>query len=210
MPEFLTYTKVHTHEEAQELTTLLTAADIEFVIEAEKDPLDKAYVGESFDPYIAVKIPQHRFEEVNKLMLQQAQSQLDGINPDYYLFSFTDSELLDVLNKPDEWNHLDQALAQKLLADRKVEIPAAAASPVSVTAFKPYHLEIAWVIAEYLVSVAFAFAGILIGAFTLLAYKALRDGTKVKMYDKDTRTHATIMIAIGVVRTVYGYRDWFF
>ncbi len=205
MPEFLTYTKVHTNEEAQELVKLFTAANIECIIEAERDPLDKVYAGDSLDPFIAVKIPHDYFEKANKVMQQQAQSQLDDINPDYYLFNFTNDELLDVLKDPNEWNYLDQALAKKLLAERKVDIPVNTVDLISAPAFTPYRLGTATLIVEYVASILFAFAGIFIGVFTLVAYKALKDGSKVKMYDHETRTNATIMLCIGVVRTFYYY-----
>ncbi|MEI9912162.1 MAG: hypothetical protein WDO71_22415 [Bacteroidota bacterium] len=41
---------------------------------------------------------------------------------DYYLFSFSDDELMDVLRKPDEWNEFDLYWAKKILHIRGVEI----------------------------------------------------------------------------------------
>jgi hypothetical protein len=205
MTEFLTYTKVHTREEAGEITKLLQASGIEFKIEAERNALDKMYIGESLDPLIAIKIPQNRFTAANKIMLLQAQSQLDDIDPDYYLFSFTNDELTDVLKNTHEWNALDQALAQKLLLERNIAIPKDIEDGGTAASFKPYHLEMVWIIVEYLVSIAFAFAGIIIGSITLLGYKTLHTGSKVKMYDKETRMHAGIMLGIGIVRTLYHY-----
>ncbi len=35
------------------------------------------------------------------------EKQLQEVDPDYYLFAFTDAELLDILSKPDEWGHFD-------------------------------------------------------------------------------------------------------
>jgi hypothetical protein len=205
MTEFLTYTKLYTDQEAQEFARFLEESKIEFKIEVEKDLLDKVYIGESFDPFIAVKIPQNQFEELNKILLRKAQSELNDINPDYYVFNFTDSELIEVLKNPNEWNHLDQALAQKLLTERKIEISAGIENPNSLQTFTPYRLETSWILAEYLVSILFAFVGIMIGAFTLFAYKTLKSGNKVNMYDKTTRMHASIMIGIGILRTLYHY-----
>ena len=62
------------------------------------------------------------------------QAQLSTMDPDYYLFSFTDTELLEIVTHPDEWGHLDYALAKKLLADRgKPLSPAACSGFLSVT-----------------------------------------------------------------------------
>ncbi len=39
------------------------------------------------------KIPQDRFNEANEILLEHAKSQLTGIDPDYYLFEFSNQEL---------------------------------------------------------------------------------------------------------------------
>ena len=46
-----------------------------------------------------------------------------SVEPGYYLLSFTDKELLEILSKPDEWGHFDYVLARALLAERGLEIP---------------------------------------------------------------------------------------
>jgi hypothetical protein len=37
-------------------------------------------------------------------------------DPDYYLLSFSDDELLDLVRNPDEWGPLDYVLAKQILA----------------------------------------------------------------------------------------------
>ena len=63
MPEFLTYSKFYTNEDAEYFTEILNKAGIEFKIEHEREVLDKIYVGETSDPMFLVKIP----EEVNEV-----------------------------------------------------------------------------------------------------------------------------------------------
>jgi hypothetical protein len=43
---------------------------------------------------------------------------LQEVDQDYYLLTFTDTELLEILAKPDEWGHFDCVLAKKPLTDR--------------------------------------------------------------------------------------------
>jgi hypothetical protein len=119
MSQFLTFSKFQSNQEAQDLINLLQHSNVEFKIEAEKNPLDEIYTGQSLDPLVVVKISQDRFAEVNTLLLKQAEMQLNDIDPDYYLFQFTDQELIDVISNSNEWNHFDQALAQKILNDRE-------------------------------------------------------------------------------------------
>ena len=210
MSELLTFSRFHSQQEAQELISLLENRGIEFKIDFEKDLLDKIYTGESQDPMIAVKIPEERFEELNTILLSQAQTQLTDIDPNYYLFSFSDSELIEVLNNRNDWNHLDQALAHQLLSERKIAIPDLSKKSKDTKSYVPLHLESSWIIAQYLLTLLLPYVGIIIGLATLFAYKTLSSGKKMKMYNEPTRNHAKIMLALGIIRTLYFFFGaWF-
>lgn len=47
---------------------------------------------------------------------------LSDVDPNHYLFSFTDQELQDVLVKNHEWSELDVLLSEKILEDRRIAI----------------------------------------------------------------------------------------
>ena len=57
------------------------------------------------------------FRKARQLLEQYYQGQLAGIDPDYYLFSFSDDELLDLVRNADEWGPLDYVLAKQILAE---------------------------------------------------------------------------------------------
>ena len=172
MSEFLTYSKFFTKEEAEEFTKLLEQSQIQFKIVHEKDSLDKILIGETLDPMIAVKIPEARFEDANKISLAKAQSDLTGIDPDYYLLNFSNDELIEVLRNKNDWNYFDQALAQKILLDRKVQMPPIE-KVINYDTYAPSRLENKWIVLEYLFSILFGYVGILIGALTVYSYKTL-------------------------------------
>jgi hypothetical protein len=201
MPELLTYAKFHTDEELATVTAILDKASIAYHVEKEKNLLDKIYVGESYDPMIALKIANTDFITVNTLMVNSVEIDVDSINKDYYLFHFSVAELTSVLEHPYDWNYFDQALAKYLLAQQQV------AAPVTTTeiAYEPIGLGIQWLILEYLLSVVMVYAGIIIGGLTLIAYKTLPNGKKVAIYNDKVRTHGKWMIVIGVLRFVYHY-----
>lgn len=203
MADLLTFAKFHSEQEAETLVQILKDSNIEFDVEHERNPLDKIYIGETIDPMISVKIPATDFEKTNDILLAHAKTQLTGINPEYYLFHFTNQELTEVLHNPDDWNHFDQALAQKLLQDRNAEIPSAKTLRPGKDIYKPAHLESHWLLAEYLLTVTLIYAGIIIGMVTLFAFKTLNNGEKVNLYDKPTRIHAKIMLSLGIIRTLY-------
>lgn len=201
MVRFLTYTKVHLKEEADELIQLLTSASIPFEVEHDKDILDKIYIGEALDPFISINIPEDKFEDVNTLLREHAKTQFQNLNPDYYLFQFNNAELLSVITNPNEWNPFDQGIAEKLLAERNIETKQSIATR-SAAVYKPLHVEGIYVVLQYLFSTIVPYVGIVIGLATLNAYRTLSNGQQIKMYDDEARMHGKAMLAIGVVRTI--------
>lgn len=201
MPELLTYAKFHTNDELATVTTILDKASIAYTVEKEKNLLDKIYVGESYDPMIALKIANTDFITVNTLMVNSVEIDIDSINKDYYLLHFSIAELREVLEHPYDWNYFDQAFAKYLLAQQQM------AAPVGATEidYEPIDLGIQWFILEYLLSIVMVYAGIVIGGITLLAYKTLPNGKKVAIYNRQVRNHGKLMIVIGVLRFVYRY-----
>ena len=203
MSEFLTYTKFYSREEAQEFIDILQNSGIDFKIDHERDLLDKIYTGESVDPMISLKIPENRFEDINAILLSRAHTQLTDIDPNYYLFSFSDQELIDVLNGRNECNHFDQALAHKLLSDRKVKIPNENKIALDAESYSPLHLGSILLISQYLLTLLLPYVGVIVGLATLFAYKTLKSGEKAKMYDEATRQNAKVMLGLGIIRTLY-------
>ena len=70
----------------------------------------------------ALHIKEEDFKIANKLLEEEAIKQVDSISKDHYLYDFTDEELYDILQNQNEWNHLDYALAKKILKERGSEI----------------------------------------------------------------------------------------
>lgn len=201
MAELLTYAKFHTDDELATVTTILDKAGINYHVEKEKNLLDKIYVGESYDPMIALKIANTDFVTVNSLMVNSVEIDIDSINKDYYLLHFSIAELASVLEHPYDWNYFDQAFAKYLLAQQQMDAPVAKTE----IDYEPIGLAIQWLILEYLLSIVMVYAGIVIGGITLLAYKTLPNGKKVVIYNDQVRNHGKWMIVIGILRFVYQY-----
>jgi len=69
-----------------------------------------------------IKVRRDDFEDADKLILQATEINIQDIDPNHYLFGFTDEELIEILVKPNEWGEIDRILAQKLLIDREYDI----------------------------------------------------------------------------------------
>jgi hypothetical protein len=203
MSAFATYASFHSEGEASELTELLQSAGIAYEIEHNRNVLDKIYTGDEVDPMVAVRIRKDQFKQVNDIRRELAKNEIGQLSPDYYLFSFSNEELIDVVRNKNEWNSFDQGIAEQLLIDGNINFDRTIIENKPSKTYTPSKLSSTYLVLEYLLSILLPYAGIIIGIATIAAYRTLADGSTVKMYDEHTRNHGRIILVIGVLRTVY-------
>ncbi len=110
----------------QEFTNLLIANHIEYLIEKNAigiNPL--ANLNPDISTEYEVKVASDDFNKVNELLISNDKTDLSVIDEDYYLYQFTNDELIDILVKSEEWSSTDYVLAQQILAKRGVNISQA-------------------------------------------------------------------------------------
>jgi hypothetical protein len=95
----------------------LQEARIEFLIESKPSYVPSIIIGTSSEPPIILKVKASDFRRANQVLEDYHQPDLDDVDPDYYLWSFTSKELVDVITNPDKWGHFDRALAKKIIAE---------------------------------------------------------------------------------------------
>ena len=71
-----------------------------------------------------VKLAGADFEWVRRLQEEGSRDALTTLDPDHYLFKFSDAELFELLAKPEEWSPLDVTLAGQLLRQRGRDVSA--------------------------------------------------------------------------------------
>lgn len=210
-PDFITYQKFNDPALAEELAEQLEQNNIEYTIEEESltfnitfvlnDPLQKEY---------AVKIKSEDFEKVNELLKKNEETNTDEIGKDYYLFSFTDDELMDVVTKADEWSAFDVVLARKLLAERGKEISEQKIATIQEQRIeelkKTEASQLTWIIVGYLMALSGAFLlvytsaiGIFIGWHLSSYKKTLPDGERVYGYSDTDRKHGIRIFYLGII-----------
>lgn len=119
--EFEYYREFHTLEQARDFVHLLEGGNILYKLESPSDLLiDKAIVGEKMTPKAVLKILSRDFPRVNNLIEGLIESQ--EIPPDHYLREFSDIELFNVIEYPDEWTVEDVAISRKILAERGLDV----------------------------------------------------------------------------------------
>ncbi|MBL7698686.1 MAG: hypothetical protein JNK79_11025 [Chitinophagaceae bacterium] len=67
MPEYATFAKFYTAEEAEPLLTLLSENNIQYKIRQERNQIDSIIIGSSLDPMLAVDIPVEQFRAASEL-----------------------------------------------------------------------------------------------------------------------------------------------
>ena len=99
-------------------TNLLSDNKIDFEVENNSKIFDPSFANNDFEKEYIVKVHPNDFEKVYDLEEEIIKNEIQNTPEDYYLFDYTNSELLDIVNKRDEWNAFDYYLAKKILNDR--------------------------------------------------------------------------------------------
>jgi len=114
-PEFITFRTFSDEVLANELGEHLDKHHIPYLIEEEPQLFNGSSIfNGTLSKKIVVKIAPNKFEQTNKILADDENNiDINDVEKDYYLFDFTDDELLDLLSKADEWGPFDIALAKK-------------------------------------------------------------------------------------------------
>jgi hypothetical protein len=224
MPEKLvTFHEFSDPDIAGEFAELLSSDGIDFLIEKPPGLLDNILIGTSSTPSIIIKLNPADFPKAHKVLENYYKKLVGLVNSGYYLFSFNNEELYEILARPDEWGPLDYQLAQKILTDRGKSIDNNAlvrlAAERKIKLTEPASAGISFYIIGYLF-IAYGiysslypytkinflpylfltpFFSIVIGYFLFGSKKTLPDGERVFTYRKEDRSRGMIMMYIGIL-----------
>jgi hypothetical protein len=202
-PEFITYKKFNDIGLANELTEVLNKHHIKYSIEEASQTFDPTF---SFNPLAkeyAIKISSDDFERVNQILKEEESENIDGVDKDYYLFSFTNDELMEVVTKADEWSPFDVVLSRKILDQRGIKISEKDLVEKEKNRIselkKTKPLSTIQLVICYIFAIGGGLIGIPIGWHMTTAKKTLPDGEQVYGYTEDDRWHGRIILYISIV-----------
>jgi hypothetical protein len=226
---FLAFHSFTDEDAAKDFAEDLENVGIDFKTESVRTTLDSTFIGGSASPAITIKLRSADFEKAHAALNEYYRKMTGSIDKDYYLFSFSDSELFEIIAKPDEWGYLDNQLAQKILADR-----GRAVDPVTMNRLKESriaelakpekddwgilavgYLFIALGLVFLFLRLGFVYTpyGFVIALLTgsLLAYnkKILPDGSKAYSYQPESRKHGKIIMVAAIVILCFSVVNWF-
>ena len=109
--------------QAEEVASLMATQQIPCVVAEEKPMLSNYIAGEMDAPPFQVKINNVDFSRAKQLLQNYYETHIQEVDPGHYLHSFSAKELMEILQKPDEWNAQDIVIARKLLAAQGINLP---------------------------------------------------------------------------------------
>lgn len=185
------------------LIEILKENKIEYIVENYKEPIDSVIGGDIVRHKYYLKIKSQDFPKANEALDQVILKSLHSVETDYYLFSFSNEELLEIIKKPDEWSRQDFLIARKILNDRGHTINE---EEVNLLKSKRIH-ELATgetepmgqIVAGYIFAFLFSLVGLFFGLALIVTKKTLPDGSKVFAYTEKSRNHGKAIFIISLV-----------
>ena len=202
MSEYLTFQSFYSEEEAAVLAEVLSKRGIDNIIVKAKPIVDEIIVGDDMEKKIFLKIKNSDFKRANEVLEERIIENISQIGPDYYLYSFSNDELSDIINKPDEWSKQDFFIARKILLERGLSLSEKDISEIHWKRMKEIGKQekgsLLWIVIGYILSLGGVF-GLFFGLAYLNARKILPDGSRVFAYDEGTRNHGRNILIISCI-----------
>ena len=133
--DFEFYRDFFNGEQAEAFVELLKENKVEFKLEKSRTLLEGTITGYGLVPHSVLKLRATDFSLVNRILEEQARNDKDFI-ANHYFQTYMAAELLEVVQKPDEWTPEDVVVAHHLLDKQGVVIP-----PEQVENFKQQRIE---------------------------------------------------------------------
>ena len=204
--KYLTFQKFNDIGLANEIAERLKQNNIDYLLEDNQKMFDPSFANNTIEPEISLKLKPADFSIANSALEKYYESLIDTVDKDYYLFEFTDEELIEIISKPDEWGHFDYQLAKKILKDRgkeiKPEIAELLRSQRNKDLAKPDIPHKYWIYFGYFSALFGGIFGIIIGWTLAYFKKTLPNGQRVYAYSERERDHGTIMFLISSVSLI--------
>jgi hypothetical protein len=202
--DFVTFERFIDPAFADEVAAELKRQQIPFRLEdntAQVDPFVPA--GNVLITDIRIKLRRASFAEADAILNRIYEQQFDNLPEDYYLFEFSDDELMDILRTPDEWGRLDYLLARSLLNQRghhleKEEVAQLKKERIKELA-RPEKTDRQALFLGYVAAFAFSPLGIFLGWTMANAKKTLPDGRVVFARNERERAHGESIFILSIV-----------
>ncbi|WP_188617287.1 hypothetical protein [Cloacibacterium rupense] len=192
-----------------DLIEILKEHRIDFILSDNSSRLDSTFGNDDNTKQFALKIERANFKKVEELEEDLISKSLDNVNKDYYLFEFSDEELIEIVLKSEEWNKFDYLLAQKILKERGKEVNLDLIKAINKRRIDDLKTEEAspkWLIyIGYLFSVLGGLIGIFIGLYLMNYKKTLPNGETIYGFGTEDRKSGKNVFICSIIGVIF----WF-
>jgi hypothetical protein len=214
--DYSTFKRFIHKEEAEDLVLFFQENGIVCRLKDNTTHFDASFSNNPMLNDFHVEVASKDFLRADELLQAEMEKSIQEIESDYYLFSFSDDELLEIVRKRDEWSSFDFVLAKHLLSQRGIELNNETIQENFKNRVEELRLEEKapqWMLlGGYLATFSVMFLvflpefaipfALLLGVTLRFRYKTLPTGEKVSFYDASSRKHGLIIIVLSVLFSV--------
>jgi hypothetical protein len=201
--DFVTFQRFNDKAAALALAETFKGNNFEVALEDTSANFDITFANNEIDKDFRVKLKPEDFERANIFLQQQAAKDLADIDPNYYIFDFSDEELKEIIEKQDEWSSLDFLLAQKILRERGVEVNVEQIQTLKAKRIEelsePEKSPKLLIVSGYVLAFIGGLLAIVIGAYLRNHKKTLPNGERVFGYAIADRAHGERILILGIL-----------
>lgn len=203
MEDLVTLRKFNTYIEAAGFIEILDKNNIPYFVEKTEAVGDIVYAGNTLDEELNIKVKSEDLEAAQKLLEEIEEVDAEKLEKDYYLFEFSDNELLEILQKPDEWSLNDYRWAQEILKQRGKEVDKDTLEDWNQKRIdflsKPEKVSAKYLRMAYTFCVLGGIVGYFMGRHLHGFHKLLPNGQKVLNFDDESRLKGKRIEMTGLI-----------
>ena len=193
----------HDKEAMLDFCSLLRENDVPFYLDDNSQRFDVSFANNEARRFYIVRVAQEDLGKARAVADDHDREVIDTLPEDYYLFDFSATELMEILNRQDEWSDFDVALARRRLAEMDILI-----DDTDIERMKEERMEVlkepdpeptTVIVCGYIFSVMGGVLGLIIALFLLTSRKTLPNGERRPMYSDSTRRHGRYMLLVFAV-----------
>lgn len=213
---FVTYKKAYDKVELDSFLDLLKKHDIPFEVEDVLRNFNPAMTPRDGSIEMRIKIHPTDFEEVIRIETEILSPLLNQVDTDYYLFTFNEKELKDIIKNRSEWSLFDVLLAEKILLENGAvhsekefdvlkdetinttfEEKSVSAVQLTVIYFISIVVPLLGLLFGYILMVILPLLGLILGYYFMSHKKTFSDGSQKYIYNKPSRLQGKIIAFIA-------------
>jgi hypothetical protein len=193
-----------TSEEAEKVGKVLESNDIPFHLTDSEPPMLLTTGTSEYCWWLLVR--EDDFDQATDLADAMLAENSDNSKDEYYLFEFSNEELIQVLEKYDEWSQTDYDLAIKILAERGINYTVVDLEKMKVQRIQflgqPEKGSSGWLAFGFILALCGGIFGIFVGWHHKTFNKKLPNNDIVPCYDPKTQKTGNQIFILSIIMSI--------